>query len=100
MSYLSLHRAEPTTPVDQLSRPSHNLLMSTVNIHEAKTHLSRLVDAAVRGEEVVIARSNRPLVKRVPLAEAGPPRRLGTAAGEVKTSADFDEPLADFEGYQ
>lgn len=74
--------------------------MSTVNIHEAKTHLSRLVDAAVRGEEVVIARANRPLVKLVPIEEAVPPRRLGTAAGEVKISADFDGPLADFEDYQ
>ncbi|HUO87240.1 MAG TPA: type II toxin-antitoxin system prevent-host-death family antitoxin, partial [Thermoanaerobaculia bacterium] len=53
--------------------------MKTVNIHEAKTHLSRLVDEAVSGEEVVIARANRPLVRLVPVATARPERRLGTA---------------------
>lgn len=74
--------------------------MSTVNIHEAKTHLSRLVDAAVRGEEVVIARSNRPLVRLVPVEEALQPRRLGTAEGKVEIAADFDAPLEDFEGYR
>jgi prevent-host-death family protein len=71
-----------------------------MNIHEAKTHLSRLVDEAVRGEEVIIARSNRPLVKLVPVAEARPPRRLGTAAGRVKIEKDFDEPLPDFAEYR
>jgi prevent-host-death family protein len=74
--------------------------MSQVNIHEAKTHLSRLVDEAVRGGEVIIARGNKPLVKLVPVAEARPPRRLGTAAGKVRMSEDFDEPLPDFDEYQ
>ena len=74
--------------------------MSIVNIHEAKTHLSRLVDEAVRGGDVVIARSNKPLVKLVPVEEARPPRRLGTAAGKVKIAPDFDEPLPDFEEYR
>ncbi|HUF77527.1 MAG TPA: type II toxin-antitoxin system prevent-host-death family antitoxin [Thermoanaerobaculia bacterium] len=74
--------------------------MSRVNIHEAKTHLSRLVDEAVRGGEVIIARGNKPLVKLVPVAEARPPRRLGTAAGKVRMSEDFDEPLPDFDEYQ
>jgi prevent-host-death family protein len=74
--------------------------MSRVNIHEAKTHLSRLVDEAVRGGEVIIARGNKPLVKLVPIAEARPPRRLGTAAGKVWMSEDFDEPLPDFDEYQ
>lgn len=74
--------------------------MSRVNIHEAKTHLSRLVDEAVRGGEVIIARANKPLVKLVPVAEARPPRRLGTAAGKVRMSDDFDEPLPDFDEYR
>lgn len=74
--------------------------MSRVNIHEAKTHLSRLVDEAVRGGEVIIARGNKPLVKLVPVAEARTPRRLGTAAGKVRMSEDFDEPLPDFDEYQ
>lgn len=74
--------------------------MSVVNIHEAKTHLSRLVEEALRGGEVVIARSNKPLVRLVPLEEARPPRRLGTAAGQVKIAEDFDEPLPDFDAYR
>lgn len=74
--------------------------MSRVNIHEAKTHLSRLVDEAVRGGEVIIARANKPLVKLVPVEEARPARRLGTAAGEVRMSEDFDEPLPDFDEYR
>lgn len=74
--------------------------MSVFNIHEAKTHLSRLVDEAVQGGDVVIARSNHPLVKLVPIEESRPARRLGTAAGQVRISPDFDEPLEDFEDYR
>lgn len=74
--------------------------MKIVNIHEAKTHLSRLVDEAVGGQEVIIARANRRLVKLVPVAEALPPRRLGTATGRVKMTKDYDEPLEDFTDYR
>jgi prevent-host-death family protein len=74
--------------------------MSTVNIHEAKTHLSRLIKQVLAGKEVVIARSNKPLVKLVPIEEALPPRRLGTAAGHVEMAEDFDAPLADFGEYR
>lgn len=74
--------------------------MSIVNIHQAKTHLSRLVDEAVHGGEVIIARANKPLVKLVPVDEARPPRRLGAAAGHVWMSEDFDEPLPDFDEHQ
>lgn len=74
--------------------------MTTVNIHQAKTHLSRLVDEAVAGGEVVIARANRPLVRLVPVAESRAERRLDTAAGQVRIAEDFDAPLEDFDGYQ
>ena len=59
--------------------------MLTVNIHEAKTHLSRLVDRAVKGEPFVIAKAGKPLVKVVPLEtpEAGQVRRLGFMAGQI-----------------
>lgn len=68
--------------------------MTTVNIHAAKTHLSRLVDAAAAGEEIVIARAGRPLARLVPLApEAEPRRRLGILAGRLTVPADFDAPL-------
>ncbi len=66
--------------------------MRTVNIHEAKTHLSRLVEQAARGEAFIIAKAGKPLVKVVPL-DAVPerePQRLGFLAGQVEVPADFD----------
>lgn len=66
--------------------------MRTVNIHEAKTHLSRLVDMAARGEPFIIARLGKPLVKVVPFdaPQAGAPRRLGFLAGRFTVPDDFD----------
>ena len=74
--------------------------MRQVNVHEAKTHLSRLIREALEGEEVVIARGNRPLVRLEVLPEARKPRRLGTERGLiVRMDEDFDAPLEDFAGY-
>ena len=66
--------------------------MKTVNVHEAKTHLSRLLDRAVRGEPFIIAKAGKPMVKVVPLEtpEAGQVRRLGFMAGEIEIPDDFD----------
>jgi prevent-host-death family protein len=62
-----------------------------VNIHEAKTNLSRLIEDAVKGEEFIIAKAGKPLVKVVPLAAIEkPPRRLGTLAGQFLVPDDFD----------
>lgn len=70
--------------------------MPTVNIHAAKTHLSRLVEAAAAGEEIVIARAGRPLARLVSLAAPAPGRRqLGQLAGELPVPTDFDAPLPD-----
>ncbi len=70
--------------------------MQIVNIHAAKTHFSRLVDAAAAGEEIVIARAGKPVARLVPLAEAKKPDRvLGTLAGKLNISDDFDAPLPD-----
>jgi prevent-host-death family protein len=66
-----------------------------VNIHAAKTHLSRLIDQVNAGEEIVITRHGRPVARLVPTAEAQPKRRLGTLKGEVWVGEDFDEPLPD-----
>ena len=68
--------------------------MKTVNIHEAKTHLSRLIDGAVKGEPFVIARAGKPLVK-VTVIDDAPPRRLGFLEGQVDAPADFDVMGAD-----
>jgi prevent-host-death family protein len=66
--------------------------MQTINIHEAKTHLSRFVERAARGEAFVIAKAGKPMVKVVPLdAETTfAPKRLGFLAGEVQVPDDFD----------
>lgn len=66
--------------------------MQTVNIHEAKTHLSRLVDLAAKGEPFVIAKAGKPLVKVVALdaPEAGQVKRLGFMAGQIAVPDDFD----------
>ncbi|MFC3125534.1 type II toxin-antitoxin system Phd/YefM family antitoxin [Pseudoroseomonas globiformis] len=71
--------------------------MQTVNIHAAKTHLSRLVDAAAAGEEILIARAGRPIARLVPLQEVAekPRRRLGRLSEQVRIPEDFDAPLAD-----
>ena len=69
--------------------------MQTVNIHAAKTHLSRLLDAAASGEEILIARAGRPVARLVPLEGTAAPqqRQLGRLAGQVTVPKDFDAPL-------
>ncbi len=68
--------------------------MTMVNIHAAKTHLSRLVDQAAAGDEIVIARAGKPVARLVPLAEK-PKRILGLLKGQLKIPRDFDAPLPD-----
>lgn len=66
--------------------------MRTVNMHEAKTHLSRLVEAAAKGEPFIIARAGKPVVKVVPLAaEDGNLRRIGFLKGQIAVPDDFDQ---------
>ena len=66
--------------------------MKTINIHEAKTHLSRLIERALQGESFVIAKAGKPLVIVTPVEStaAKPPGRLGFLAGEVSVPSDFD----------
>lgn len=70
--------------------------MKIVNISEAKTHFSRLVNEVLQGEEIVIARAGCPLIRLVAIEGAQPARRLGTARGKIWLSPDFDEPLEAF----
>lgn len=58
--------------------------MKTVNMHQAKTHLSRLVEEAAAGEEIVIAKAGRPMVRLVPVIHRRDPRPLGLPAGQVR----------------
>ncbi|MCC6622319.1 MAG: type II toxin-antitoxin system Phd/YefM family antitoxin [Deltaproteobacteria bacterium] len=64
-----------------------------VNVHEAKTHLSRLLERAHAGEEIVIAKAGQPYARLVPLATREPKRERGTLKGLVVMSEDFFEPL-------
>jgi antitoxin (DNA-binding transcriptional repressor) of toxin-antitoxin stability system len=73
--------------------------MSVVTIHEAKTYLSRLINKVLRGEEVIIARGKKPLVKIVALKDDLPERELGHAKGKIVIASDFDGPLEDFKEY-
>lgn len=66
--------------------------MNVINIHQAKTHLSRLIERAAKGESFVIAKAGKPMVKVVPLGapEAANVKRIGFMAGELSTPDDFD----------
>jgi prevent-host-death family protein len=67
--------------------------VKTVNVHEAKTHLSRLLDRAHAGEEIVIAKSGRPYARLVPLTVDRPKRQAGTLKGSVQLTDAFFDPL-------
>ncbi len=70
--------------------------MTTVNMHEAKTHLSRYVEQAAAGEEIIIAKAGKPMARLVPLeSKELPPRKLGLLAGRLKVPDNFDDPLPD-----
>ena len=78
-------------------------MAKTVNLYEAKTHLSKLVERAARGEEVVIAKAGQPKARLVPLVPSRRPRKPGAWRGRVVIGPDFDAPLpedllAAFEG--
>ena len=69
--------------------------MATVNVHEAKTHLSRILDRVLAGEEIVIAKAGRPVARLVPIEEKATARVPGTYAGKIQIADDFDAPLPD-----
>lgn len=76
--------------------------METINVHEAKTHLSRLLDRAHAGEEITLAKAGKPYARLVPLVMPASPRQLGRLKGLIDDSAFFDpldeEDLAAWEG--
>jgi len=67
--------------------------MKTYNVHAAKTHLSRLIEEAAAGEEVVIARAGKPVARLLPFEERAEPRRPGLMKGKIWIADDFDDPL-------
>lgn len=67
--------------------------MKTVNIHAAKTHLSSLVEEALKGEEVIIAKAGKPLVRLTPVATKKVDRKPGRMKGLIEMHPNFDDPL-------
>jgi prevent-host-death family protein len=72
---------------------------TSFNVAEAKAQFSRLVRRAIAGEEIVIAKDNKPLVKLVPLSQPRKARLPGSAKGRVRLAPDFDQTPSDFKDY-
>ena len=70
-------------------------MVTTVNIHEAKTHLSRLLKRVAGGEQIIIARAGTPIARLTPYAEQGRERVAGRDRGLFTVPDDFDAPLPD-----
>jgi antitoxin (DNA-binding transcriptional repressor) of toxin-antitoxin stability system len=73
--------------------------MHQVNVEQAKKSLPELIDAAIKGEEVVITKDDQQVVKLVPIPGTKAHPQFGSARGLITISDDFDEPLPDFEEY-
>lgn len=70
-------------------------MTTQINIHEAKTHLSKLLQRVIAGEEIVIAKAGKPVAKIVPIEQKKVTRRPGSAKGQVWIAPDFNAPLPD-----
>jgi prevent-host-death family protein len=70
-------------------------MASIVNIHEAKTHLSRIIDEVAAGAEVIIAKAGKPMARLCPIAVPVKKKRLGLLKGKIKVADDFNAPLND-----
>jgi prevent-host-death family protein len=77
-------------------------MTKTINIHEAKTHLSRIIEEVANGAEVIIAKAGEPMARLIPIAAKPRPKNLGLLRGKIKVPDDFNSPvpevIADFEG--
>lgn len=69
--------------------------MPKINIHEAKTHLSRYVEEAAQGKEIIIAKAGKPVARIAPLAATKAARKLGLLDGKARIPNDFNAPLPD-----
>jgi len=73
--------------------------MQVVDVEEAKTSLGDLLDAAIRGQEIILTRDAKPVAKLIPLVQRRPRPQFGSAKGLVHIADDFDAPLSDFDEY-
>ena len=69
--------------------------MQIVNIHDAKTRFSKLIDAVMHGEEIIIAKAGKPAAKLIPIITQKSKVRFGVLKGKIQITEDFDAPLAD-----
>ena len=67
--------------------------MITANIHEAKTHFSKLIESVIQGEEVIIAKAGKPAAKIIPFTASKKKIHFGALEGKIRIAADFDAPL-------
>jgi prevent-host-death family protein len=70
-------------------------MSSIVNIHDAKTHLSRIVDEVAAGAEVIIAKAGKPMARLIPISAPARQKRLGLLKGKIRVPDDFNAPLDD-----
>lgn len=70
-------------------------MSAVINIHEAKTHLSRIIDEVAAGAEVIIAKAGKPMARLVPIVAPAKQKRLGLLKGKIKVPDDFNAPLDD-----
>ena len=69
------------------------MTITIINIHEAKTHLSRILEEVAAGKEVIIAKAGKPMARLVPMQEKATKKKLGLLKGKIKIPADFNKPL-------
>ena len=72
-------------------------MTKTINIHEAKTHLSRIIDEVAAGHDVIIAKAGKPMARLTALAGVARPKKLGLLKGKLAVPDDFNQPLSDAE---
>ena len=80
------------------------MMSNVINIHEAKTHLSRIVDEVAAGAEVIIAKAGRPMARLSPIEAVVRPKKFGLLKGKIKVADNFNDPLDEevlsgFEGH-
>ncbi len=69
--------------------------MKIINIHEAKTHLSKIAEEVAAGKEVIVGKAGKPMMKLAPLNDKPKKRKLGALKGKIKIAEDFDAPLSE-----
>jgi prevent-host-death family protein len=72
-------------------------MATIINIHEAKTHLSRIIDEVAAGREVIIAKAGKPMARLVPFVGLARPKKLGLLKGKLEVPDDFNRPLSESE---